>query len=514
MIPGKIVEISLEVTGQILTPHKSPVRQQEKTLHRLLKKARKTQFGRHYGFDQILADKGEVIEKFQSAVPLHDYNTIYNTWWSRTLHGEANIAWPGRVKYFALSSGTSEATSKHIPITHDMLDSLRTSALRLFSTLPTFDLPEKVYTKSWLAIGGTSRLEKIEGHYEGYLSGINARKRPFWSRAFYKPGSRIASIVDFDERAEQISNLAPNWDVGLIVGIPHWIQITMEKILKRHRISSLKEIWPNLECFVSGGVDPAPYRNYIEELAGKPLAFINTYLASEGFIAFQNDPSREDLQLLLNTGIFYEFIPYRPDFFDAKGNIIGSPPVYKLGSVREGIDYALILTTCSGAWRYHLGDIVRFTDTQEGRIKITGRTKYYLNLCTEHLTSDNMSAAMSRTEDELEMQIPEFMIAGIRSDNRFIHHWYVGTSRKIDAEDLREVLDRNLKEVNDDYKSEREGVLEIELEVIPVEKFYQWQMKHPSRKEGVGQTKIPRILDEDRHTQWKDFLASDNTIDS
>ena len=212
--------------------------------------------------------------------------------------------------------------------------------------------------------------------------------------------------------------------------------------------------------------------------------------------------------MLLNTGIFYEFIPYRPDFFNENGNIIGNPPVYTVRNVREGIDYALILTTCSGAWRYHLGDIVRFTDTRAGKIKITGRTKYYLNLCTEHLTSDNMSAAISKTEDELGLQIPEFMIAGVRTDNRFIHHWYVGTSDGIQPGPLREVLDRNLKAVNDDYRSEREGVLEIELDIVPLNKFYEWHVKHAPRQEGIGQTKIPRVLDDKRHVQWMEFLLS------
>lgn len=503
MIPGKLIEFSLELAEKWTQPKASPLAQQQKVLTRLLKNAANTEFGQHYNFGEI-EKVPNFIETYQATVPFFDYNQLYDQWWHRALKGEPNITWPGKIEYFALSSGTSNATSKRIPITDAMFKALKQAAFKLFTNLPDFDPPEGIYTKSWLGIGGSSQMDKVDGHFEGYLSGINAHKRPFWAKAFYRPDDKIARITDFNMRTDHIAAQAADWDIGLIIGIPHWVQITLERILAENKIDTLNEIWPDLGVFISGGVDYKPYQKTIDDLVGHPLTYINTYLASEGMIAYQNQPDSRDLQLLLDGGIFFEFIPFETTYFDEEGDLIGTPEAYTIAQVEEGKEYAVIISTCSGAWRYLLGDTVRFTDVQKGKIVIAGRTKYYLNLCTEHLTGDNMIAAIGRTEEELGITITEFTIAPLKHENYFKHQWYVGIKEKVDSEIVKQLIDSNLKALNDDYKSERETALSMDLEMIPISFFYEWQQRN---SKAAGQSKMPRVIRGTALENWQQFLA-------
>ncbi len=508
MNAGKLIEFSLGVAEKWTQPKGTPLQQQQKVLSRLLKKAKATEFGKYYNFKKI-SKQPNFIETYQQVVPFHDYNQLYDQWWHRTLAGESNVTWPRKVKYFALSSGTSNATSKRIPISHTMFKMLRQAALRLFTNIPAFHPAENIYTKSWLGIGGTSRMDKVHGHFEGYLSGINARKRPFWTKGFYRPGDKITTITEFNMRTDFIAAAAANWDVGLIIGIPHWVQITMERILKDNQLDTLNEIWPNLGIFISGGVDYKPYQKTIEALVGHPITNINTYMASEGMIAYQDDPNQSDLQLLLDGGIFFEFVPFNTANFDDEGNLRGKPRAYTVAEVKEGIDYAVIISTCSGAWRYLLGDTVRFTDVEKGRITIAGRTKYYLNLCTEHLTGDNMIAAISRTEEALDIAITEFTIAPMRKDNYFKHHWFIGLNENVDGEVVKNLIDTHLKALNDDYKAERETALSMDLEIVPITYFYEWLEKHSN---AAGQSKMPRVTRGKALESWQQFLVQKTEV--
>ena len=505
MKPGDIIAKGLKLADQFLHKDEEPLLQQKKVLNHLLKKAQRTDFGLHYNFSKLL-ESADTVLAFQTKVPIHDYQLIFERWWHRTLRGEPDVSWPGTVKYFALSSGTSNATSKRIPITQDMFSTLRRGAFDLFATFPAFQLSDKIYTKSWLGVGGTSHLEEVDGHFEGYLSGINAKKRPFWSRKYYKPGGEIATVADFKERTKLISKAAPNWDIGVIIGIPHWVQITLEQILAENQIKTILEIWPNLQLFVSGGTDFRPYRKSLDKLVGRPLTYLNTYMASEGFIGHQRIPESTDLHLLLNHGIFFEFIPFGEEYFDEDGNLIQTPPVYTIDQVKANVDYALLISTCAGTWRYLIGDTVRFTDPGTARFLISGRTKYYLNLCSEHLTGDNTNEAITKTEEELNIAIPEYTIAGMPSGDYFRHHWYIGSNDPIDKERLKSTLDRHLRQLNDDYNSERDTALGIEIEILPPEKFYQWQEQ---QGQGNGQSKIPRVMKGKMLKSWQSFLKTD-----
>jgi len=306
-----LIEVQLpnSLAKALRLPQKSPRRQQLKVLNKLLKKARFTEFGQRYRFDEILLSK-HAGKKFQEKVPIFDYNKIYAQWWDKTLKGKPDVCWPGKVKYYALSSGTSEAASKYIPITNDLLRGNRIVMIKQLLTLRTYqDIPVKSIGKGWLMIGGSTDLQKGPGYYAGDLSGITAKKVPFWFSPFYKPGKKIARTRDWNKKLEAVVKQAPNWDIGFIVGVPAWIQMCMEKIIEQYQLKNIHEIWPNLGFFVHGGVSFEPYKKGFEKLLGKPITYIETYLASEGFIAYQDRQDVKALRLVTNQHLFLEFVP-------------------------------------------------------------------------------------------------------------------------------------------------------------------------------------------------------------
>jgi len=265
-----LIEIQLpkSLARALRLPQKSPRRQQLKVLRKLLKKARFTEFGQQYRFDEILLSK-HPGKKFQEMVPTYDYNSIYEAWWHKTLEGKADVCWPGKIKYYALSSGTSEAGSKFLPITNDLLRGNRIVMVKQLLTLRNYhDIPVKSIGKGWLMIGGSTSLQKGTGYYSGDLSGITARKVPFWFQPFYKPGKKIARTQDWTKKLEEVVKLAPQWDIGFVVGVPGWIQLCMEKVIERYNLNNIHEIWPNLGFFVHGGVSFEPYKKGFEKLLG------------------------------------------------------------------------------------------------------------------------------------------------------------------------------------------------------------------------------------------------------
>src|SRR5882757_1792481 len=385
-----LIEIQLpkSLARALRLPQKSPRRQQLKVLRKLLKKARFTEFGQQYRFDEILLSK-HPGKKFQEMVPTFDYNSIYEAWWHKTLEGNADICWPGKIKYYALSSGTSEAGSKFIPVTNDLLRGNRIVMVKQLLTLRNYhDIPVKSIGKGWLMIGGSTSLQKGSGYYAGDLSGITARKVPFWFQPFYKPGKKIAATTDWTTKLEEVVKLAPQWDIGFFVGVPGWIQLCMEKVIERYNLNNIHEIWPNLGFFVHGGVSFDPYRKGFEKLLGKPIIYIENYLSSEGFIGYKHRESAKGMQLILNNNIFFEFVPFDNKNFDANGNKNEYPETFMVHEVEEGKEYALLMSTNSGAWRYLIGDTVRFVDKERCEIIITGRTKHFLSLVGEHLSVD------------------------------------------------------------------------------------------------------------------------------
>lgn len=507
-IIGTLLKKGIRIREMMEQEYTSPFDLQKKELKELLIEANQTAFGKHYNFAEILKEFRSGNKSFYHAfcehVPVHTYNKIYNEWWKLSLQGEKNICWPGRVKYFALSSGTSEASSKHIPVTKHMTKAIQKTSIRQILTLSKYDLPDDFFTSGILMLGGSTHLNKIGNYFEGDLSGIQAAKLPFWFQHFYKPGKRIAKTRNWDAKLDEITRKAHEWDIGIIVGVPAWLQILMEKIIDHYKVKHIHEIWPNLQVYVHGGVSLDPYRKGFEKLLGRPIYYIETYLASEGFIAFQAYPNRRSMRLVLNNGIFYEFIPFIDDNFDENGEVKPDVKPLMIDEVEEGKEYAILLSTCSGAWRYLIGDVIKFVSLEESEIVITGRTKHFLSLCGEHLSVDNMNKAIELASNELNIDVPEFTVAGIPHGSLFAHHWYIGTDDAVDKQVLREKIDAHLKILNDDYAVERSAALkDVYVDVLPVNAFYEW-MK--AKGKVGGQNKFPRVMKRSQLEDWKAFI--------
>jgi hypothetical protein len=280
----------------------------------------------------------------------------------------------------------------------------------------------------------------------------------------------------------------------------------MERIINHYKVETIHDIWPNLQIYVHGGVYFEPYKKGFERLFRKPVHYIETYLASEGFIALQAEKERTSMELVLNNGIFFEFIPFNDQHFDGDGALKKDAKALRIDEVQTGVDYALLMTTCAGAWRYMIGDTIRFTDLERCEIIITGRTKHYLSICGEHLSVDNMNQAMLSAADTHNVEVPEFCVSGFIHEGSFGHQWYIGCDVGIDAEKFRQSLDDALKLLNDDYAVERRSALKtMNLEIIPVALFYDWMRKNG--KEG-GQNKFPRVLKKEQLADWQAFLRS------
>jgi hypothetical protein len=483
---------------------------QQMELQKLLIKAKNTEFGKAYGFDEVLTDMqygGDYYKKYQENVPVYSYNEIFKQWWHRSLAGEKNICWPGKVKYFALSSGTSEASTKHIPITRSMIKAIQKTSIRQILSLSNYhELPSKLFETGILMLGGSTHLNFNGCYFEGDLSGISASQLPFWFQHFYKPGKKIAKIPDWNSKLDEITEQAAEWDIGFVVGVPAWIQILMEKIIARYKVKTIHDVWPNLMVYAHGGVSFDPYRKGFEKLLAHPITYIETYLASEGFIAFQALPNRRSMRMVVNNGIFYEFIPFNDRNFTGDGEMVLNPETLMINQVEEGKEYALLLSTCAGTWRYLIGDVIKFVSKRENEIVITGRTKHFLSLCGEHLSVDNMNKAIELVSQELNIAIKEFTVAGIPYESLFAHQWYVGTDDAVDETLLKNKIDEKLNQLNDDYRVERSAALkEVFVKVLPTDAFYKW-MKMKG-KEG-GQNKFPRVLKKTQLQEWEEFVKN------
>lgn len=505
-IIGSIIKSAIDISSKIPLEGRKPsaIQSQRKVLRKLLRKAQLTSFGEAYNFSQMLKEDN-TIEAFQNRVPLHDYNKMHNEWWYRTLSGEPYVAWPGRVKYFALSSGTSEASSKYIPVTSEMLRAIKKTSMRQLMALARYNIPTDFFNRGILMLGGSTHLHFNGTYYEGDLSGITTGNIPFWFQHHYKPGKRISKERDWETKLEEIIRKAPEWDIGAIVGVPAWFQILLERIIDRYKLNNIHDIWPNLSIFTHGGVSFAPYAKSFEKLLGKPLIYIETYLASEGFIAYQNRPDTNSMAMALDNGIFYEFVPFNDDNFDFEGNLKPDAESLAIDRVEDNKEYALLLSSVAGAWRYLIGDVIRFSNKDLFEIQIVGRTKHYLSICGEHLSQENMNRAIEMFEHDFNVSISEFTVAGLPDDKMFSHKWWIGSKDNIDPKVAAQKIDEYLKMLNDDYRVERiAAIRKVEVEVLPLQLFYDWM----AAKGKIGAShKFPRVMK--KHLpDWLEFLES------
>lgn len=508
-ILGTLLKKGISLRESLEQQYTSPLDLQKQELRKLLIHARNTHFGKKYKFAEILKSfkrlgGDDFYRSFQANVSIYDYERINAEWWENARAGALDMTWPGETKYYALSSGTSGAASKYIPVTKEMLKSIRRTSVRQMMVLSKCELPQNQFSKGVLMLGGSTDLKSNGKYYEGDLSGITTSQVPFWFQHFYKPGKKISKKAVWEDKLSEITERSRDWDIGIICGVPAWLQILMERIIARYEVETIHDVWPNLKIFVHGGVSFEPYRKGFEKLLGKPLIYLETYLASEGFMAFQAHPDRKSMKLVLNNGIFYEFVPFNDQNFTEAGDLVENPETLSIHEVEVQKQYAILISTNAGAWRYLIGDVIKFASVEDSEIVITGRTKHFLSLCGEHLSVDNMNKAVELVSEELNVSIREFTVTGEPCGSLFAHNWFLGVDGDADSDKVLKAIDNKLKDLNDDYKVERQHALkEIRMNILPSKVFYDWMREQG--KEG-GQSKFPRVLKGEKALSWKTFL--------
>lgn len=505
---GQLFDRGRNITDFLSFNRAKAVKWQEKTLKKMIYKARNTEFGKTFGFDEILISH-HTHQEFEKRVPVSNYTQMHE-WWQREYNGEPNITWPGRPEYFALSSGTSEGSSKYIPITKDQLKAImRASRRQLFALVKT-DVPKDFLTKNYLMMSGSTDLNFNGVSHSGDLSGITTSNVPPWFERFALPGEEIKKQKDWHAKIEAMVEAAPNWDVVMVAGGPAWIKMLFEKIIARYNLKYIHEIWPNFSVYVWGAVSLTPYKKQLDAMLAHPIKYFESYLASEGFIAFQTHEDTDGMRLVFRNNTYYEFVPFNETNFDQNGELRSNPQVLSLHDVMEGEEYAILITTCGGAWRYLIGDTIRFTNLDACEIKITGRTKHFLSICGEHLSIENMNEGIKRAADQFNTNFPEYTVKGIKDGNLVGHQWFLACDDlSLNAEKVKHALDMHLNELNDDYAVERKHVLkEMRLMLLPESVFLGWMEKHG--KLG-GQAKFPRVLTDALYKDWSEYVQQFQT---
>ena len=507
-IIGSLIKGAIDVAGNFVSETKH-IENQQKVLKNLLEKAKDTAFGKYYGFQQIL-EADDIAKAFQEKVPYFDYHQMQEQWWYKLHEGLEDITWPGNPSYYALSSGTTGKTSKRIPVTDEMIESIRNAGIKQVTALSNFDMPSDFFEKEIMMLGSSTNLQEKDGHLEGEISGISASNIPFWFQGYYKPGKEIAQIDDWDERVKHIAENAKNWDIGALSGIPSWMELMLKEVIDYHNVKNIHEVWPNLQVYTSGGVAFEPYEKSFQALMGKPITVIDTYLASEGFLACQMRPETSSMELVTDNGVYFEFVPFEPDYINPDGSLKQDAPVKTLAEVEKDVDYVLLISTVSGTWRYLIGDTIAFTDVERAEIKITGRTKFFLNVVGSQLSVNKMNKAIQELEEQFDIELPEFTVAAIKIDGEFQHVWHIGTDQEISVseEELAEALDQNLKDANKNYSVARSKALKgVKVNLLPMEIFYEWS--GANKKKG-GQVKMEKVMGEEKYEEFTEFVKQNS----
>lgn len=498
---GTIVKTAISLKHSFELGSKDAQSEQEKVLINLLENSKDTSFGKYYGFQQVL-DSEDIVSQFRTNIPVHSYKDI-EFWWAQQ-QKFPEITWPGKPKYFAKTSGTTGKKSKKIPITDDFSESMRKVGVSLASSLPNFNVPEEVFESNILMLSSSSDLDKTEnGHMEGEISGINIHNFPDWYDLFYCPGKEIAAIDDWDERLEKIVEKAPDWNIGAVAGIPSWILRMLQAIVEHYELDYIQDIWPNFSVFVSGGVAFDTYRKDFEKLSNKELIIIDTYLASEGFFAYTARPDTMSMKLALSHGYYYEFIPFDERGVNDMGEILDDPEIFGISEVNTDDEYVLVVSTNAGAWRYIIGDTIQFTKLNPHEIKITGRTKFFLNVFGSQLSEEKLDKAIVNSAKKENVTVNEYMIAAVKGDdNKHLHQWVLVTDDKIDDEKFAKLLDDHLKYHNNNYKVARNKTIdEVAITVISKKQYDNYLEK--TNKKG-GQVKTQKVM---KAEKMKEFLS-------
>lgn len=502
---GSLIKKGIGLSQRLNEDQGNAVEQQENQLRYLLNEAKDTSFGKYFGFESLLK-KDDLEKAYKEAVPIFNYEKMNEVWWSKQ-QKHPDISWPGKPDFFALSSGTTGKTSKRLPITDAFLQSMRDVGTSFIRSLPNFDFPDELFQSEVLMLSSSANLSKNENdHLEGEVSGINVSNFPGWYDLFYRPGKEIASLDSWDDRVEAIAKEAPDWNIGAIAGIPSWVLLLLKKIIEYHDLETIHDIWPNLTVFSSGGVAFETYREDFNKVTEKPLVVVDTYLASEGFFAYTARPKVMDMRLALKHGYYYEFIPFDERGVDERGNLLDDPLSLSIDEVQKDVDYVLIVTTCAGAWRYMIGDTIKFTNLAPHEILISGRTKFFLNVVGSQLSEEKMDKAILEVAEELSITVNEYSVAALKNEaDEYIHQWVVVTENEnVDPSTFKKKLDAALSDANKNYHVARSKALkDIHVEIINKNQYYAFLER--DKKKG-GQVKTPKVMDAKEMKELLDYL--------
>lgn len=483
---------------------KHPFEVQNNSLKSLITRAQNTEFGKKYDFVSINS-----VEKFMNNVPISEYEDI-KIYIEKILEGNNNILYPGVTNWFAKSSGTTSDRSKFIPITKDSLYKCHyQNGKDIFYLYCNLFPDTKIFTKKTLSIGGSTDITKNKNYYTGDLSAIIIKNMPFWTKYNRSLSKKMSLIPDWEIKLENIAKKTIKQDIAQIIGVPSWLIVLFKRVLELSNKNNILEIWPNLELFIHGGVSFDPYINlYKEFIPSISMNYIETYNASEGFFGLQDEfyNNKKDFLLMLDYEIYYEFI----EIDKLQKNLNNAIP---LEGVKLNVNYALVITTNGGLWRYIVGDTIIFTSKNPYRFLLTGRTKNFINLSGEELMISNSDKAMNFACQSTNSILKEYSAAPILLQNgksQGVHKWIIEFIKKPDDINFfMELLDTKLREINSDYDAKRYNDIVLafpEYKILPEGSFSKWLK---SKNKLGGQNKIPRLSN---NTKIIDEICSINSF--
>jgi phenylacetate-coenzyme A ligase PaaK-like adenylate-forming protein len=457
---------------------------QAEWFRKLVATAQHTEFGERFAFADI-----ETVEQFRQRVPIHEYEQL-EPYVNRMMRGEQNLLWPSEVKWFAKSSGTTSHKSKFIPVSAESLDECHYKGGKdMLSIFCSLRPDTRIFTGKGLSIGGSHKMNELGGGGScGDLSAVLLQNLPVWAEFLRTPELEVALMDEWEAKIDRMARITMEQDVTSIQGVPSWTLVLLRRIMELKGTTDLTHVWPNLEVFFHGGVSFVPFRDRFRQMVpSSGMTYLETYNASEGFFGIQDQLGSSDLLLMLDYGIYYEFEPM--DRF-------GSGDTVQLHEVVPGRNYALIISTNGGLWRYRIGDTVQFTCTDPYRIRISGRTRHYINMFGEELIVDNADRAIAFACERTGATVSDYTACPIAAgeDGRGGHQWLIEFSHPPhNMGHFADLLDTGLKSINSDYEAKRYKDMVLmppEVTMLREGTFYSWlKMKG---KLG-GQHKVPRL---------------------
>ena len=484
--------LNIKRVYQIDLFRKYPFDIQQETLFKLLNKAAESEWGKKYDFASI-----DSIEEFQQRLPIQTYEDV-KPYITRLRNGESNLLWPGEIKWFAKSSGTTSDKSKFIPVSKESLEECHFRGGRDVLAIYTHNNPEsKIFSGKGLTLGGSHKIDNFNNQsYYGDLSAILIENLPFWTEFIRTPSFEVALLDKWEEKLEKIAKETTQVNVTNLAGVPSWNLVMIKYILEYTNKNNLLEVWPNLELFIHGGVSFTPYKEQFKKLIpSKKMSYLEAYNASEGFFAIQDEPNKKDMLLMLDYGIFYEFIPIN----EINNN---TPKAVTIADVKLNENYAIVITTNGGLWRYLIGDTIKFTSLYPHKIIISGRTKHFINAFGEEVIIDNAENALKAACNKTGAEISDYTAAPIfmTREKKGAHEWLIEfTIPPSDLDYFTSILDHALMAVNSDYEAKRYKDITLDKpSVNQAEKgtFYKWL-----REKGKlgGQNKVPRLSNDRKY---------------